>query len=696
MINKLIYKLSIYIILLVAPFSVFCANNITNSTEFDLYKIHQEGNLNVRALKSWNRIPDFSSTVALELRAKGLDVLSATLSDIESWLDNATFNFTPTQRESLQYLVAEFQKINSSQHQDSQSDNNNQVLFFDYIEKEKIDEIHNDLKKSTINQYASLQEVNSQIHTHENQIEELSQRIFILENTQVAKINILYFDSPVTAVDSNERLVHFNSPKNYGERSVNFQTVEYYKLYPKVDFGNEINRNEYYAEDIPPGKAAAQKVYEQIQYELGSLKESIKSAQNSLQELHLKSATELSAIESQLFTTRQEDIELFFADYSKYIADLQGRYETIKDTRPDYTYADFVSQLPNLKETDQEILNKLNDIFSYYFARMVMFDGYINDNIPIRMSLLFDGYRVYGFYWYKKVGIPFLLSGSIDENFNITLQETSDIPSSQSNSTGEFSGFISHDLSKIQGEWSSADKKFSFSLEKNSKSNAFETIKTSAFLYKDMTIERIFSNIAFIPGQELIQDNQSIFFDNHKNIDLYLKNIITDKSRSILGNFDDNRHHNENSKVIVYFNENFLIVESTSYTYEGGAHGYYGRTYINYDLDRTQNIDLDKFKSLFHVSSSDLTRLINKNARQLFGIGDDARYEDIESDCLNVDSIHLTDNFYLCKKGIVFVYNPYEIACYASGIIKILVPWSDLQDGITKEGISLVERIKAQ
>lgn len=36
---------------------------------------------------------------------------------------------------------------------------------------------------------------------------------------------------------------------------------------------------------------------------------------------------------------------------------------------------------------------------------------------------------------------------------------------------------------------------------------------------------------------------------------------------------------------------------------------------------------------------------------------------------------YMTENFYLDDCGIHFIYNPYEIDCYAAGTIDIFVPW---------------------
>ena len=41
---------------------------------------------------------------------------------------------------------------------------------------------------------------------------------------------------------------------------------------------------------------------------------------------------------------------------------------------------------------------------------------------------------------------------------------------------------------------------------------------------------------------------------------------------------------------------------------------------------------------------------------------------------------YMTENFYLDKTGIHFIYNPYELDCYAAGTIDIFVPMSTKLD----------------
>ena len=51
-----------------------------------------------------------------------------------------------------------------------------------------------------------------------------------------------------------------------------------------------------------------------------------------------------------------------------------------------------------------------------------------------------------------------------------------------------------------------------------------------------------------------------------------------------------------------------------------------------------------------------------------------------DSGYLLVTDIPVTEDFSISDSGITFIYNPYEIAAYAAGIIRINIPWDELQD----------------
>ena len=45
---------------------------------------------------------------------------------------------------------------------------------------------------------------------------------------------------------------------------------------------------------------------------------------------------------------------------------------------------------------------------------------------------------------------------------------------------------------------------------------------------------------------------------------------------------------------------------------------------------------------------------------------------------LDLKDIKVTENFYVNKDGIGFVYNPYEIACYANGTQTASFKWNEV------------------
>ena len=56
-------------------------------------------------------------------------------------------------------------------------------------------------------------------------------------------------------------------------------------------------------------------------------------------------------------------------------------------------------------------------------------------------------------------------------------------------------------------------------------------------------------------------------------------------------------------------------------------------------------------------------------------------YADIKplSNKLFENSVESTSNFCITPKGILFLYNPYEIAAYAYGEIELFIPFSEIK-----------------
>ncbi len=122
-------------------------------------------------------------------------------------------------------------------------------------------------------------------------------------------------------------------------------------------------------------------------------------------------------------------------------------------------------------------------------------------------------------------------------------------------------------------------------------------------------------------------------------------------------------HYNTTHIKPIYNDRNFLVYCKYNESYTGGAHGIYGSNYYVIYLPEMRVITVN---DIFHIEDSDnialhLTEQLLKdknatNQEELYSIG----YFDAED-------ILPTDNFYINNNGITWVYNPYEIGCYAIG-----------------------------
>ena len=100
----------------------------------------------------------------------------------------------------------------------------------------------------------------------------------------------------------------------------------------------------------------------------------------------------------------------------------------------------------------------------------------------------------------------------------------------------------------------------------------------------------------------------------------------------------------------------------TDYSYTGGAHGMNTETCLVFSLETGDRLGLE---DIFREDSmSALPGLLMKHVSEAFEDPSDSGY-------LLVTDIPATENFSISDSGITFIYNPYEIAAYAAGTIRI-------------------------
>ncbi len=104
------------------------------------------------------------------------------------------------------------------------------------------------------------------------------------------------------------------------------------------------------------------------------------------------------------------------------------------------------------------------------------------------------------------------------------------------------------------------------------------------------------------------------------------------------------------------------------YQYTGGAHGMTLQTAYTIDLVTGRN----QFLADLFVSGSDYAERLSRIVRK---VGVDRKLP-----LWDFKGIGAHSTFFLSDEGLVLFFQPYEIAPYSEGIVKILVPYGNLAD----------------
>ncbi|MBO9592104.1 MAG: DUF3298 and DUF4163 domain-containing protein [Niabella sp.] len=169
-----------------------------------------------------------------------------------------------------------------------------------------------------------------------------------------------------------------------------------------------------------------------------------------------------------------------------------------------------------------------------------------------------------------------------------------------------------------------------------------------------------------------------------------LQTALTQFGRSFIENFRDDidtmkaagnedeapfsmMHYDQQiSSNLIYNNNGYAVLSVGNYAYTGGAHGMYGQTMLCLDMQQQKELALS---DLLHIDSATLQPILEHHLRIRYKIAPNKPLTDILFD----ERLALTDNFYFTPKGIGFIYQPYEVAAYAFGLIDVWVPYTELK-----------------
>jgi hypothetical protein len=126
--------------------------------------------------------------------------------------------------------------------------------------------------------------------------------------------------------------------------------------------------------------------------------------------------------------------------------------------------------------------------------------------------------------------------------------------------------------------------------------------------------------------------------------------------------------------MITYEDNELLTIELKSYLFTGGAHGYGSTNFLNFDKKKAKEMndwDLFKDKDGFEKYAETQFRLQhNIPANQPIN-STGFMFED--------DHFYLPENIGFTGEGLKLLYNQYEVASYADGLIELTLPYKEIQ-----------------
>lgn len=208
-------------------------------------------------------------------------------------------------------------------------------------------------------------------------------------------------------------------------------------------------------------------------------------------------------------------------------------------------------------------------------------------------------------------------------------------------------------------------------------------------------------------GQIIDTPKASIFFPVFKNdtLNQFIKRqvfnyfaeeeVVTsyqDIANSFIKGYDDFVKENPTTsqswyltiKINVLKQEpNYLSLKYVHDDYAGGAHGNTTISFLNYNPKTNTSITIDSL--IQKDKMGDLMRIaegiFRKNEKLSATESLEGKY------FFDKGKFALAQNFHVSDKGLVFLYNPYEIKAYSEGYTELIIPFSALKNSAKPNSI---------
>lgn len=311
------------------------------------------------------------------------------------------------------------------------------------------------------------------------------------------------------------------------------------------------------------------------------------------------------------------------------------------------------------------------------------------DKYPVTFIIHRKGNDFYGSYYYNTTEEPIELFGVLQHDGSLRLvandRETGDM-------TEEFAGKFKD--SSFSGTWTYKGKVLPFRVAKPLSTNGlyfdYVITKGSKSIPKDQQFGRfeITYDAAAVcptassthPATKLIREKIFEAFGYTSTNSTIGEAMLADKKDVLSQSGEIVKYGASISVNIVYLSKQLLTLSILDWEDNGGAHGNYTVKYVNIDLVNNSEVG-----AVFNECAQ-LPALREKKVREYFNASSDQKL----SDFLLVDTLPSANNCIITSKGITYSYDPYEIAAYAAGQIKLYIPFKEVKGCLTEEFKKLV------
>lgn len=179
--------------------------------------------------------------------------------------------------------------------------------------------------------------------------------------------------------------------------------------------------------------------------------------------------------------------------------------------------------------------------------------------------------------------------------------------------------------------------------------------------------EELISLLVFDDGIEASTVAEAI--QSFKNGYVELKNLYPDETTGWEAKI---------TGVVSYEDKNIISIALNSYLFTGGAHGYTTHRFLNFNKRKGTEIEnwaLFKDRKRFEHFAETKFR-IQEDIPQNDGINSTGFM-------FEQDEFHLPENIGFTDKGLVLLYNQYEVASFADGAIELVLPFNEIKNYLT-------------